>query len=302
MRCKPDSLVLVLMLFLCSNASVLSSGAGEDTLGPKGPPPELRAMSPQWEKGDSWTVKVFYRSLALGKKRREKQEERREMDSTLFWTYKVTKTRQYSKAELIRVQVKDRNKERSEIASLTFARQQLEPNEAERTSLLRGRFLRKFRGKREKTQVIVSDPGQEPSPSLTESTSIPYDMPVFPIGVRSPRDKSLASKEGKTLALASTLYQITEDTGPEGFKYAMDIEQSEYLNPDLDAFMWKGAKKLLKEQDYPTKDLIAVKLYRPFDGVEVRQLWHPNAPWPLLSIGPWYRTVLVYHSGESPRR
>ena len=282
---------------LLTNLAVLSN-AKDWMYGPKGPPADLRAMSPQWEKGSTWTTKTFYRALALGKENRKRQGRRLDLDTPFYWTYKVTKTREYNKAELIRLQVKDKNKKRTDVASLTYGRQQIGNSPTRFTSLLRGRFLRRIRGESEKSEVVVSEPGRMPNPVLTQYTAIPFDTPVFPIGIADPKSMSHLKRKEKGL-IKFTVFTITEDTGKEGFKYAMDIEQSEYLDPDIDKFMWKGAKKELKESGYPTTGLIGVKLYRPFDNIQVRQIWHPKAPWPLLSYGPWYRSVMVYFSGEN---
>ena len=286
-----------LCLFLLLSFANTVPAANEGTYGPQGPPADMRAMSPQWEQGDTWTIKTFYRSLHLGKKNRKNQRGRSELAREAFWTYKVTKTRDYNKAELVRVQVKDNNKKRSEIASLTYGRQHIGDSKTSFTSLLRGRFLRKFRGESEKSETIISEPGHMPNPALTQHTSIPFDTPVFPIGLKDPESVKQSGSREKGLS-RYTLFTITEDTGKGGFKYAMDIEQREYLDPDIDKFMWKGAKKELEENGYPTSGLIGIKLFRPFDNVQVRQIWHPKAPWPLLSYGPWHRSVMVYYSGE----
>ena len=284
------------LLFL--SLFTVSSQAADVIYGPSGPPANLRAMSPQWEKGSTWTVKTFYRALSLGKENRKKQSKRLDMNTAFYWTYKVTKTRDYNKAELVRVQVKDKNRKRTDVASLTYGRQQVGSSPIRYTSLLRGRFLRSIRGESEKSELVVSEPGRMPNPVLTQYTSIPFDTPVFPIGIADPKSLSHLTKREPDL-VKFTVFTITEDTGKDGFKYAMDIEQSEYLDPDIDKFMWKGAKKELEENGYPTTRLIGVKLYRPFDNVQVRQIWHPKAPWPLLSYGPWHRSVMVYYSGEN---
>jgi len=276
--------VVTTVLTLACILMIATPAAAADTpIGPAGPPSIARPIDPAWDDGASWTVKVFYRSLSLGKEDRLAQKQRQELDTPVYWVYKVTKRHVQDTHELIRVQVKDKDKRRSEIASLTYARQQTTAGGPRNLSLLRGKFMRSVHGEGERQELKVSAPGEPPVPALTTLSTIPYDFPVLPTG-----------------ATTGTVFTITEDTGPGGMKYAMDIVQTEFRSPDPDVFMWRGAKQELVENGYPTNGLVGIQLTRDFDGKLVRQLWHPDVPWPLLSYSPWYRTVLVYHSGESP--
>lgn len=93
----------------------LAAAGNEKDLGPKGPP---EGFSPRWSEGDTWTQKVFYRKLMLGRKQREDKEDRAEQEDAIYWVYRVTKIQNLGEAKLSRVLVKDKDKARSEVASL----------------------------------------------------------------------------------------------------------------------------------------------------------------------------------------
>lgn len=260
-----------------------------------------KSITPKWVEGTTWTEIVSYRKLTLGKGGRKADEDSRSESSSLMWEYKVTRTKEKpDTTTMFRVQARNVEKLSREIAAFTFASQPAPGDTPHRLSLLRGRFFKYFRGIGEKDLVSVSSLRQHPKPVLTANSSIIYDFPVFPVNVR---DKATLDKDdrGERELIRKKVYMVTADTGDGTNRYAMDIVQKEYRNPSPDTFLWKGATKELKDMGFPVTNLVGVQLHRPFDNQVVRQLWHRDFPWPLQSIGPWYRTRLLSHGMAAER-
>jgi hypothetical protein len=261
-----------------------------------------KSFTPKWVEGTTWTEIVSYRKLSLGKVDREKDEDSRQDSSSLMWEYKVTrKLARPDTTTMFKVQARNVEKSSREIAALTFASQPGPLDSPHRLSILRGTFFKYFRGIGDKNLVSVSSLRQQPTPVLTADSSIIYDFPVFPVNVL---DKETLDKDdrGERELIRKKIYMVTADTGDGTNRYAMDIVQKDYRNPSPDTFLWKGAEKELKDMGFPTTNLVGVQLHRPFDNQVVRQLWHPDFPWPLQSIGPWYKTRLLSHqiTGNTP--
>jgi len=257
-----------------------------------------KSFTPNWVEGTTWTEIVTYRKLSLGKRERKNSSDKRQESSSLMWEFKVTKTKERPDTTVMfRLQARNIEKQSREIAAFTFASQPGPGTSPHRLSMLRGRFFKYFRGIGEKNLVSVSTLRQKPTPVLSATSSIIYNFPVFPINVVD--GKTLNNEDrSETGLIRKKIYMVTADTGADTNLYAMDIIQKEYRNPFPDTFLWKGALKELKDTGLPTDNLVGISLHRPFDNQVVRQLWHKDIPWPLQSVGPWYRTRLLSHSNS----
>lgn len=255
---------------------------------------EPSVVAPRWSRGDSWTVKTDYARLTLGRRHQPAPPTDEVMDEAVFWVFRVTKVAERDGVRLVRMQVRDRDGGKTEVASLTFAQPFGTDGPRGRLSMISARFLRGDRdGTPLTTELDMGAPGGEPSPAITEGTVIPFDAPVLPLGGTSSVDATIASTAAFPRCVAFELFPRTVETGEGGLRYALDVEQREFADADPDAFIGRGTKAALTGAGWPATGYVGVELSRPFDRKLVRQLWHPTLPWPVATAGGWYRSTLV---------
>ncbi len=243
--------------------------------------------APRWTQGDTWTLKVTYSPLALGKEARAEEEKRRREQKgklgqrdqalTAYWIYKVTSVEEKSDGrQLSIVQVKDKDGERGGLGSFLFGRRS--EDGGERFGLLEAKLLVFQGGEPTMERVRFGDLSGVPKPVLPVSGAIPHEFPSLPFAAPAGHEVTWFETRGEgDLRFAFDVVQ----TGRSGVK-ASEIAG----RPELAA--------TLNEAGLPTEGLTVLEARRAFDGGYFRQIWAPGYPWAIYGETAAWRYHLVY--------
>jgi hypothetical protein len=252
----------------------------------------VHLAAPTWSRGDTWTLKVRYRPLVLGKEARIRAAEaaakpapprgslaarlRRDQLLTTYWTFKVAGVEDGPDGRMALVQAKDKDGAKDALSSLLFRSEEPREGAPPFFGLSEGKFLGSVAGQARVLKKVFWTPPDSARPVLPEASVIPHGFPVFP------------AASGRTEVFPDT--RVVDDMA-----FAFDTEQ--VITPGVSAEDVGGASLAedLAKAGYPVEDLVLVELRRPFDGLEVRQLWAPGLPWAVWGEGPAGRFHLVYH-------
>ena len=252
--------------------------------------PDLAA--PRWSRGDTWTLKVRYRTLVLGKEARAKAREeaaapaprpgslaarlKREERLTTYWTFKVTGAEAAPAGRMALVQAKDKDGAKDALSSLLFRSEAPREDAPAFFGLSEGKFLDAVAGEARVLRKVFWAPPDSARPVLPEASVIPHAFPVLP------------AYAGRT--------EVFPDTRVLGdMRFAFDTEQR--VTPGVKAGDIGGEALVaeLTRAGYPVEGLVLVELQRPFDQVRARQLWAPGLPWAVWGEDPTGSYHLVYH-------
>lgn len=269
----------VLLVALLAGPSWGAPGRAAAALGP-----------PAWRQGDTWTLKVRARELVLGKEAREAARLRaateapgtlasrlaREDRLTTYWTFKVAAVQAVPDGSMVLVQAKDKDGAKDALSSLLFRSESAREGVETFFGLSEGKFLGAVAGQPRVLRKVFWTPPDSARPVLPEASVIPHAFPVLP------------AYAGRTEVFPET--RVRADMA-----FAFDSEQT--VTPGVAAGDVGGPAlvKQLEKAGYPTRDLVLVELYRPFDQVRARQLWAPGLPWAVWGEGPSASYHLVYH-------
>ncbi len=245
-------------------------------------PPSVKALTPVWQKGLTWTVSTVYQKLPVGKKMPGEAARKVEWSEPTNWVFYVAQVEPFKGGVHYLVQVKDREHKSSALASLVFGSHELKGGGAV-LSLLRGKYLRTIRDRRIVAERTDNEFGDSPRPVIHELSHIPYDFPAIPLS--EPAAKPLERN-----------FEVTEESPP--FRFAKDILQREETGLDPKAFCGDDILKKSGFRKTPADQMVFVTLTRSLDGVRVRQIWAPGLPWALFNDNGESRSVLIYHSRE----
>lgn len=279
------SLALALVAAPSWGAPVSARAAPAEAAGP------VQLVAPTWTRGDTWTLKVRYRPLVLGKEARRKAAAaaarparrgslaarlRREQRLTTYWTFKVAGVEQVPGGRMALVQAKDKDGAKDALSSLLFRSETPREDAPTFFGLSEGKFLGSVGGEAQVLRKVFWTPPDSARPVFPEASVIPHGFPVLP------------AVAGRT--------DVFPDTRVVGdMPFAFDTEQT--VTPGVRAVDLGGEDLAedLTRAGYPVEDLLLVEMVRPFDQVRARQLWAPGLPWAVWGEGPAASYHLVYH-------
>lgn len=243
-----------------------------------------RGFTPAWKEGTSWTVATAYRATPLGKSKEGDEPRRAIWSPRTNWLFKVVGVHQDGDSAFYHVQVKDREGQSASLASLVFARLP-GPEGKPSLVLLRGHFLSSQARRKLAKDLTFNEEGAAPVPVIAEQSTIPYDLPAFPL----PDPSSDEKRQKRTFSITQEL---------DSFLFARDIVQEDSLGLDPRRFAGNDLASKSGFPDLTPRHMVFVVMTRQFDSAEVRQIWSPWLPWFLYSETDTTRSWLIYHSDE----